>query len=159
MKILKILKKSFEKSSKGMEIVTAIIICAIVSLSTISMLLPSLDTMRVIQKIVEYEYNYDNSQLALVALLSDREAYQKLSYYVAGLPNVAGIFDREGTKSLLKSKLDKLVESKCYNISSSKEVIIESSVAGKPCNPGYAATAFIALPYGKDFGKIELKTG
>lgn len=149
------------KSSKGFEPITAIVIGAIVTLSLVALALPSIYTTRTIMKIVEYEYNYDNSQLTLVALLSDREVYQKLSYCISDLPDLDDVFDEGEAKALLKSKLSSLVESKCYSLSHNGVVIVDSLNAplGQTCTPSYEATAFVALPYGKDFGKVELKIG
>jgi hypothetical protein len=97
-------------------------------------------------RVVQYEETHDNSQMILITLLSstsDGKTIQELigEHIVFGNPNINDL------DQIIAEKLDKLVESECYRLSTSSEILAESS----DCNPqDYEKEAFVSLPYNSD---------
>jgi len=94
-------------------------------------------------RVVEYEQHHDNAQMILISLLSsttdDEKTIQELigEYLIFGEPDDLDL--------LIKEKLEKLVSSKCYSLSTpSKKLLIESI----DCVPKeYKKDTYISLPY------------
>ncbi len=97
-------------------------------------------------QVIQYQEKHDNSQMILISLLSstkDGKTVHELlgEHFVFGSPN-----DNE-LEQILMEKLDKLVESKCYKLSTPSEVLAETL----DCNPDeYQKETFISLPYNPD---------
>ncbi len=104
-----------------------------------------------IYNIAQYEYSYNNAQLALMALLSSTYDGERVSNLI-GECYAAG--DCSDIKQVLEQKLEALVESKCYKLSISSTVL-----ASADCEPTqYVSTARIALPYksGSSSSSVEV---
>lgn len=124
----------------------------------LTMIIPIIFMKIHIVRIVEIQYGYSNADLTLLALLSDRDIYEKLSLYVADVGDDAlEGFNRNSVKSEVISVLDKLVPSRagtrCYRLYYDGGVII----APENCATEFSATADIALPDGKNKEKITLE--
>jgi len=97
-------------------------------------------------RVVQYEETHDNSQMILITLLSSTsngKTIQELigEHIVFGNPNSNDL------DQIITEKLDKLVESNCYKLSTSSETLSESS----DCDPqDYEKEAFVSLPYNSD---------
>ncbi len=147
---------------KGMAPLIMLLIGVIVTLALTATLVPKTFTISHIIKVVEYEYKYDNAQLALVVLLSDESAYKQLSYFVAGMDENSACktsnklcFDKEEAKAAIEGRLDQLVASKCYVLTfrSGSE---EQTIVDKKCGAKLKAKAFLALPYPAMTGEVTL---
>lgn len=102
-------------------------------------------------QVIELQYKYNNAQLTLLTLLSLTETdsidgktkpiSQIIAEYVAVSP--------KPDKSFIKTKLDKMVESKimeCYILTSEKAGELANNTDN--CNPSkYNGNAVISLPY------------
>ena len=117
------------------------IIATIVIVLAISLPLKQLTSPLI--KVVKYEEKHDNSQMTLVSLLTstkDGRTIQELigEYIVLKKPTKAEI------GKMLTERLDKLVESGCYQLSTSSETLVKSP----DCEPkDYKKEVDIPLPY------------
>jgi len=117
-----------------------IISIIITFLITVGILLPIKFLTTPIVNIVKYEENYDNAQMILISLLSstkDGKAVQQIigEHLILGEPK---------DLSFLNEKLDKLVSTKCYKLSTLSELLVKSP----HCTPQkYTKEADITLPY------------
>jgi hypothetical protein len=90
---------------------------------------------------INYEYNYNNVQLELLSLLSSTHEKQQIAKMLS-----ENIYSTQKTdmETILKEKLDKLIDSKCYTLSVSNLVVEGSNTE---CKKNYAAKAKIVYPY------------
>ena len=98
-----------------------------------------------------FEYSYNKVQLLLLNILSATENDKRIYETIA--ENLA--IDRPSNLDFLKNKLDKLIESKCYQLNSSTKVLLEV----ENCEPNYIVNATIALPYNPDKLIEEIRVG
>lgn len=130
---------------KGISGIELLFIYVVFSLTIIlGILIPILFLKIHIVRVLEIEYKYSNSGLAIISLLSDRAFYERLSAYVAGFPDFPPKFEKKKVIEETGSRLDLLVQTQCYKLSS-KDIIVQKTEQG--CNPEYKAKAFIVLPY------------
>jgi hypothetical protein len=157
MKLQKISRKiKIGEKGQGWEIALIVFVAIITIIAT---MLLSIFLLKIhLVRVVEIEYGYDNADLTLLTLLSDRKIYKGLSLYVAGLPdNLAASFSRSGVEDMVKSRLSELVPGECYKLSYSAGEISSSKLSNKQCETKYSASAYIALPYGRDIEKLTLE--
>jgi len=129
---------------KGFAPLDLLIAVVMFTLTVINLILIPTSLRRGIVRVVEYEYNYNNAQLALLTLLSTTQDGEPLSKFIA---EHIVLNEPDNIEDILKEKLDKIVESKCYELSIPSESLIKSSEPD--CDPkDYTAKARIALPYG-----------
>jgi hypothetical protein len=90
---------------------------------------------------INYEYNYDNVQLTLLTLLSSTHDKQQIGKMLS-----ENFYSNQpiDMTPILKEKLDKLIDSKCYTLKVS-DLVIEGS--NTECKKNYAAKAKIVYPY------------
>lgn len=145
-----------KKGITGIEIavIGAIVIVTII----ISLLIPIAFLKIHLVTVVETQYGYNNADLTLLTLLSDRDVYEKLSLYVAGMEdNTIEGFNRAAVESEVALILDKLVPSdpgtRCYKLSYVGGVIIPP----ENCDTEFGVSANIVLPYGLPYGKNKEK--
>ena len=144
---------------KGMEAISIAIIGAIILIVVVLTMLVPIVFMKVhIVRVVDIQYGYSNADLALLALLSDNDIYEKLSFYISDMEdNAAYGFNREDVKAQVTEVLDKLVPSdpdtRCYELSYDGGVIIPSD----KCDIEFSASVDMALPYGKTTEKLTLE--
>jgi hypothetical protein len=87
---------------------------------------------------IEYRYEYDNSQLYLLTLLSKTHKNKKIRTQIAdnlqiGNPDI----------SFVKNELERIVRDRCYNLTTSIKTIAKSD-----CTPSkYTVKTKIVLPY------------
>lgn len=97
-----------------------------------------------------FEYSYNKVQLILLNLLSatheDKKIYQWIGESIAIKQNL----------EFLKEKLDKIVESKCYQLSNSTNVLIFGK---EDCELNYFVNTSIVLPYNPNRLIDELRVG
>lgn len=97
-------------------------------------------------RVIQYEETHDNSQMILITLLSSThngKSIQELigEHIVFGNPSINDL------NQIITERLDKIVESECYSISTSEEILSENP----DCNPqDYRKETFISLPYNSD---------
>jgi hypothetical protein len=89
---------------------------------------------------INYEYNYNSVQLALMALLSSTHEQKQVSESLSEHISLNKPMDI----SIIEDKLDKLIESRCYNLTAG-DIVVEGT--NTDCNKKYASIAKIPLPY------------
>jgi len=96
--------------------------------------------------VIRYEEKHNNAQMILISLLSSTDN-KKTIQEIIGEYLILGEPDGDYMEKLLKKRLDKLVESRCYKLSTSSEKLsVKSSKLF--CNPEkYTKETEIALPY------------
>jgi hypothetical protein len=146
--------KNLKLGNQGMTGIEIAVIGAIVLVSIVISLLMIVVFLKIhVSRVVEIEYNYNNAELAMLALLSDEHIYEQISLYVAGLPdNPPEGFTRSGVETMVESKLENLVPSGCFKLSFDSGTIVD-----KNCDPVYGVTADISLPYGRNEEQIRLE--
>lgn len=140
----------------------SIAVIAVISVGVILMtIMPLFLTRYHLNRLLMIEYGYDNAELSLLTLMSDRKIYKGISLYAAGLPDDASIrFSRSDVESAVKARLGELVPSGCFNLSFSSgtiKEIISDRLSSKQCSIKYSASAYIALPSGSDGGENREK--
>jgi hypothetical protein len=139
------------RGQTGIEIA---IIFAILQLTiVITMIIPVAFLKIHLVRMLEIEYNYDNAELALLTLLSDKSIYRGLSIYVAdpsGIPDSS--YTGNGVEAAVKTRLSQLVASGCYKLSFSGR-----SISSGSCTTEYIASAYILLPGGSKLEKLILE--
>ena len=149
-------KKDGAHSRKGF--IEIPILAVIATIVVITIVLFALLVKIHIVRTVNMEYQYSNAELSLLTLLSDKVLYEKLSLYAAGLPYEPGKFARLGAVTDLENALDKIVASKCYELSYDSIAIIDKTgqtINGEKCSPESKATSLLVLP-GLQTTQIEL---
>jgi hypothetical protein len=103
---------------------------------------------------VNYEYNYDNVQLALLTFLSSTHDKQPMSKLISDY----FYSDKQLDPAIMQSKLDKIVDSKCYTLNVSGFVV---NGTNQDCTKKYVANVRIPYPYnpGNMTGEVTLWTG
>lgn len=124
---------------KGIAPIAIALIGVIVIVGTVFMLiLPAFMLRMHLVQIVNYRYEYDNSQLYLLVLLSktynDKPIYTQIAENLqTGEPNIG----------FVKSELERIVGDRCFKLSSSTKTIAQSD-----CVPSkYTVQTKIVLPY------------
>jgi hypothetical protein len=142
------------KGQTGIEIA---VIGAIFGVVLIMTMLPVLMTRIHIVHTLEVEYGYDNAELSLLALLSDRRTYEGIGTYMAGAKdNAAAGFARAAVRTDAGAMLGKLVDSGCYRLYYAGGDIVP---APEGCSPKYEASAYVALPGRTDTMLVKLAIG
>lgn len=114
----------------------------------LSILVPTRFLTIPLVKTIKYEENYNNAQMILISLLSSTEN-KKTIQQLLGEHIVLGEPNENDIKTLLEENLNKLVESKCYMLSTSSKTLVKSTKVG--CNPEkYTEETEIVLPYNKE---------
>lgn len=104
-------------------------------------------------RVIQTAYEYDNAQLTLIVLLFSTENGKPVSRLIT--EHI--LTNKPNDMKFLSEKLDKLVESKCYKLSTSSETLAENT--NPDCNPSkYKVEVELPLPYnlGKKTEKITL---
>jgi len=113
-----------------------------IAIGTITTLILSVVFLKIhLVGIVDYRYEYDNSQLYLLTLLS--KTYNDKPIYTQIANNL-----QTGSPSLtfVKSELEKIVGDRCYKLFTSAKTIAQSA-----CTPSkYTVQTKIVLPYNPD---------
>ncbi|MDI6798885.1 MAG: hypothetical protein QMD12_02730 [Candidatus Aenigmarchaeota archaeon] len=112
---------------------------AIVIVGTIVMLVLPFFVLKIhlIQNI-KYRYEYDNSQLYLLTLLSKTHDGKLIYTQIAN-----NLQTGEPDISFVKDELEKIVGNRCYNLSTTKKIIAQSA-----CKPSkYTVKTKLVLPY------------
>jgi len=124
---------------KGIAVIAIAIIGIIAVVGTIfTLILPALILRAHLIQIVNYRYEYDNSQLYLLVLLS--KTYNDKSVYTQIADNLQ---TGQPSISFVKGELERIVGDRCYKLSTSTKVIAQSD-----CAPSrYTVQTKIALPY------------
>ncbi|MFQ6055347.1 MAG: hypothetical protein ACE5J3_05120 [Methanosarcinales archaeon] len=124
---------------KGIAPVIAIAIIGGIAIGTIVTLILSVVFLRIhLIEVVDYRYEYDNSQLYLLTLLSKtydgKPIYTQIADHLqTGEPDI----------SFVKSELKRIVGDKCYKLFTPTEIIAQSD-----CTPSkYTVQTKIVLPY------------
>jgi hypothetical protein len=132
-----------------------LLIGAIVTMTAfVSVLVPIVYLKIHVDRVVNIQYKYSTADLGTLALISDPKIYEKISLYASGADDHYN-FDRTSFTVVLKEKLDKIVESQCYELYFDDSLVVKSE---KACNPQFTSDAFILTPYEQDPAvKITLK--
>jgi len=147
MKKMRIGKKG-KKGLTGVEI-SVILVMGLITL-VMTTLIPTLFLKKHIVRVVEIQYGYNNAELTLLTLVSDRSFYKVISLYIAGFgDNTEEGFSRAGAEAQIKSRLDQLVPSGCYKLSYDGGEILSQELSEKKCDTEFSVTADIVLPYGE----------
>lgn len=94
-------------------------------------------------QLIKYEQKHDNSQMILISLLSSTKNGKTIQQLI-GEHLILGEPDKNAIEQILKERLDKLVESKCYKLSTSSKILAKTP----KCDPEkYEKTVSIPLPY------------
>ncbi|NCN38983.1 MAG: hypothetical protein COY38_03190 [Candidatus Aenigmarchaeota archaeon CG_4_10_14_0_8_um_filter_37_24] len=94
-------------------------------------------------RVIQYEENYENTQMILISLLTSTYDGKTVQELIGD--NLA--FGQPDDLTFLKDKLDKLVEGRCYKLSTPSKVLAKSS----GCTPKeYTSSVNITLPYNPD---------
>ncbi|MBL7169389.1 MAG: hypothetical protein ISS48_00015 [Candidatus Aenigmarchaeota archaeon] len=105
------------------------------------------------RRIIQYEQKHDNTQMILISLLSSTHNGKTIQEII-GEHLVLGEPSAEDIKNLLTDRLDKLVETKCYKLSTPSKTLVNT--ARKGCEPkDYEKDVDITLPYNS--GKLTEK--
>ena len=157
MKIKNRKERIEKKGISGFEIL--IIVTMLTVTIVLTGLIPLLFLKTHIVRVVEIQYGYNNAELALLTLLSDRRVYEELSFYAAGMEdNIDEGFRRANLETMVRARLDKLVPSKCYNLSYSNGEILSQKFSEKKCDTEFSVSSYMALPYNeKKEEKITLE--
>ena len=101
-----------------------------------------------------YEYNFNNVQLALLTLLSSTHENQTLSEMIANHIS----FNQPLDNSIIQEKLDKMIVSNCYTFNATS-FLIEGNDTN--CNKKYKASVKMPYPYNPQnlTGDIILEMG
>ncbi len=111
----------------------------------IVILIPANFLTKPVTQTIKYEQDYSNVQMVLISLLSSTKNEKSIQQLI-GEHLILGEPEKETLKQILKEKLDKLVETECYKLSTSSEDLIKSSRIG--CDPKkYTKEIEIVLPY------------
>jgi len=141
-----------KKRSKGIAGLTIGVIGAVgLFVILLSTIIPFFFFRIHLNTVVEVQYEYNNAELVLLELLSDEEIYDKIVMLISGLEN-----DDEWIEDVMKPRLDGLMPNSCYIVSSEDAVFIDTS--GDNCDPTYATTTHVVMPYGgTSVGKLTLE--
>jgi len=89
---------------------------------------------------VNYQYNYNNVQLALLTFLSSTHENSQMSDVLAKQISMNQPID----EGMIKDKLDKIVENRCYTLNTSGIPFEGNNVN---CEKKYSATYKLPYPY------------
>jgi len=131
---------------KGIGVLTLVLALSVVTLVIAISLLATAIFLRVqLINQIELKYEFNNAQLVLLTLLSSTHNGEKISKLLA--EHI--ILNEPSNVDFLKIKLDKLVDSKCYRLSTSSKTIIESKDISECSFESRSQTALI-LPYSQE---------
>ena len=127
---------------KGFAPLDMLIAVVMFTLTVVNLVMIPTTLRRGIVRTVEFEYKYNNAQLALLTLLSTTHDGKTVSEIIG---EHIVLNQPDNLDLILKEKLDKIVESKCYELSIPSKSLVKSP----RCEPEeYTAKTRIALPYG-----------
>ncbi len=129
---------------KGIAALTIALIGLIFTITVVGMVLLIPFSLKVhLVKTVDLQYKFDNSQLALLSLLSSTQNGKKISQII-GEHIVLG---EPKNLNFLNDKLERIVLSECYKLSTKSGILVESPF----CDPDeYSTRTMIVLPYNQE---------
>jgi hypothetical protein len=151
--------------AKGQSGVEIPIIGAIALLTIVLTILVPIFFLKIhVTRIVQIEYGYDSSDLALLTLVSDRKIYRDLSLYISGAQDDSTTgFSRSFVEGEVTGRLNELLSSRCFKLyyvdEEKNEDVLLDKMSNIKCDAKYSITTYISLPDGLNRKEIKLMIG